>query len=358
MLHGSREAVPSGRLRRQDETCALLVGNWQTSACWTPNRESGTKTAWANLYSGVSAPMPKGYRHIVITVAGLLLCGTAQPNEQRTNAQNSGQLQPTFAPIPDNTPYPDKYADSCYNAKSHDSADLCAQWRAAIAAEKAVNSAWWGNVIGGVGAALSIISLAFVLVALKQTEKSLAAAREANLIARESDRPWLKIEVSPTLRYDDGGGTGTQPQIEHTVTATNIGGSPALDVSVSYSIVTGTMFQVDDEHARLVQSQKARRTFGRTILQGNASTFGENLLRGVIPQRTIHESSSVGRADVQVIECDYVGIIVQYRSVHQSKRSYYVAAFFHVGGNLLPKPKGVARLIEVAGEYHGEVTDD
>jgi hypothetical protein len=87
--------------------------------------------------------------------------------------------------------YPIVESNRCYSAKHHDTADLCAQWRAAIAAEKAADAAKWSNRLSIVGAILSAIGLAFLLRSLRQTETSLAEARTANEIARRSARPYL-----------------------------------------------------------------------------------------------------------------------------------------------------------------------
>jgi len=121
--------------------------------------------------------MLTGYRSIILAL-GLILCGATPPEKQAVHTQAPEQVEPSSSSTPDYTPYPDKYAEACYGSKNHDSADLCAQWRAAIAAEKAAETTRWGNIIAGIGAALSFFSIVLVICALRQTEKSLQIAQK------------------------------------------------------------------------------------------------------------------------------------------------------------------------------------
>lgn len=86
---------------------------------------------------------------------------------------------------------PDFRSDSCYQEPEHDASDLCAQWRAAIAAEQAAERALWSNIISGAAALLSFVGTLAVILALK-------AARDANRIARDTaladNRPWIQIK--------------------------------------------------------------------------------------------------------------------------------------------------------------------
>lgn len=82
-------------------------------------------------------------------------------------------------------PRPDKNDDRCYEADDHDSADLCAQWRAALAAEKAAETAEWGNYVGVASALLSFVSIVLVLIALGQTRKANRISEEEFVKARK-----------------------------------------------------------------------------------------------------------------------------------------------------------------------------
>jgi hypothetical protein len=127
--------------------------------------------------------MPRGYRGIVIAIAGLILAGASPPakNEKQTATANKQEPANSASAVNDiYKPYPDKYADSCYKADDHDSADLCAQWRAAIAAEKAAAATTWANWISTAGAILSFVSIVLVLIALGQTRKANRLTMKAN----------------------------------------------------------------------------------------------------------------------------------------------------------------------------------
>jgi hypothetical protein len=132
---------------------------------------------------------------ILAIVALLILAGATPPHEKRPASNTATQVQPPPAPISEYAPYPHPDSHKCYQSKNHDSADLCAQWRAAVAAEEAAYSAWWGNIVGGGAALLTLISLGFIFYALRQTERSLKQTREANEIARLSNRPWVFIRT-------------------------------------------------------------------------------------------------------------------------------------------------------------------
>lgn len=121
--------------------------------------------------------MLRGYWRIIIAVAGLVLLGAAPPEKRAENAQPTKAIEPPAPPQARYAPYPDRYAESCYQAKDHDTADLCAQWRAATAAEEAADTAWWGNLVGAIAATLSLASVFLVVIALRQTEKSLTIAQ-------------------------------------------------------------------------------------------------------------------------------------------------------------------------------------
>lgn len=113
--------------------------------------------------------MSRGYRGVFLAACGwLILCG-AQPPEKQAEGGNSSQpapLAPTFVlhEEPKNfAAYPDYNPDRCYHSKDHDAADLCAQWRAAIAAEKAAHEARRANLFAIIATMLGTITTGFVV---------------------------------------------------------------------------------------------------------------------------------------------------------------------------------------------------
>lgn len=94
--------------------------------------------------------------------------------------------------------YPDKNAYECYYAKQHDSADLCAQWRAAIAAENSARWTFWAFAISFAGTALSGVALIGLLLSLQQTERSLKEAKDGNDLARQTAKRQLRPYIYPS----------------------------------------------------------------------------------------------------------------------------------------------------------------
>jgi hypothetical protein len=134
--------------------------------------------------------------------------------------------------------YPQVESNKCYNAKDHDVADLCAQWRAAIAGEKAASSASWSNWLAFIGAIASIIGLIALLRSLKQTEHALEAAGEANKIAVQAaenqTRAWLEVDFTLNMK----GQAFRGDLIRGIVSLRNHGPSPALGVTFRICITT------------------------------------------------------------------------------------------------------------------------
>jgi hypothetical protein len=123
------------------------------------------------------------YRGVIVALVGLILAGASPPTKQEKQAATADKQEPAkaAAAISDEyKPQPDMYAESCYKADNHDSADFCAQWRSAIAAEKAADATIWGNSISTAGALLSFVSIVLVLIALGQTRKANRLTMKAN----------------------------------------------------------------------------------------------------------------------------------------------------------------------------------
>jgi hypothetical protein len=129
------------------------------------------------------------YRSVVAALAGLILLTAAnQPTKQskatESEQKNTGAIvktsPPPETPKPPYWPYGNRYSDACYNAKDHDSADLCAQWRAAIAAEKAAGEARIATIASVIATILSAIGVVGLIYTLWQTHGALGEARRGN----------------------------------------------------------------------------------------------------------------------------------------------------------------------------------
>jgi hypothetical protein len=143
--------------------------------------------------------MPRGYRCILVAFVGWLALSGASPPEHRgpTRKADSHQTVPKPSTATDQSkyqPYPNKDADACYKAQDHDAADLCAQWRAAVAAEHAASASGTANYIAAAGALLTFISICLLIWTLVQTQRATKAAEDSAKAAREalgSDRAWI-----------------------------------------------------------------------------------------------------------------------------------------------------------------------
>jgi len=144
--------------------------------------------------------MPRGYRFLIAasglgaliwaTVFGYSLAASNYPNEKRYQAyrypsdDENGAITAISKGI-----HSFEYREPCHNPKGHDESDLCAQWRAANAAE---NSAFWAKwsfsvtVLGAIGLG---ITLWFNL-------KAWEAAKKANEISEDTARRQLRAYVS------------------------------------------------------------------------------------------------------------------------------------------------------------------
>jgi hypothetical protein len=91
--------------------------------------------------------------------------------------------------------YPDLKKGACYQANNHDTADLCAQWRAAFAAEQAARTAEQSLSLNIVGMLLSGIGLGALLITIGQGRTALRRARKANRISERTARRDLRAYV-------------------------------------------------------------------------------------------------------------------------------------------------------------------
>ena len=142
--------------------------------------------------------MSGGYRLFVLAV-GLILCGAQAPQEHSDSKEGTRRVAPalkiqattvpivTTEPSPSFTAYPDYDPDPCYRAKDHNAADLCAQWRSAIAAEKATIETRRSGNWSIVATILSALSLGAVAIALGLTLRN-------NYIIYQSERAFLYLE--------------------------------------------------------------------------------------------------------------------------------------------------------------------
>lgn len=177
--------------------------------------------------------MLRGYRSIVVAVAGLALLAAAPAPNEGGNANKSQPapagdraLERTAGP-PAKQSEPDEYQAPCRDGEYDNRSDLCAQWYAARAARDAANWAWWSLFVGIVGA----VGIVFALV----------LTVESNRIARDTARRQLRAY----LDFDNitlGLATDQRPAAEGTKRARiaikvhNFGQTPAYKVALAYEL--------------------------------------------------------------------------------------------------------------------------
>ena len=136
------------------------------------------------------------YRSILTAAFGIgLLAASNPPTYDAHVAQGGQQAQrppstsatPPKAAEPPYRPYPDAKADSCYKARDHDSADLCAQWRAALAAEKSASEAKRATNWAIFATVLSVLGVGGLILTIWQTHGALGEARRGNRLSMKAN---------------------------------------------------------------------------------------------------------------------------------------------------------------------------
>jgi hypothetical protein len=190
--------------------------------------------------------MLRGYRiAIFAALAGLVFIafGTGfysaslpSPKDERHQsygyANEDGQKPPASIA---NLPKAEQDRTPCVNPQSATESDLCAQWRAAKATEKAANWTLIGVFATMIGTAFLLWQIMLTREAVKDTGDATIAMQEANTIAREAQRPRIAVTVdnncfiplkTPKLALD----------------VTNIGNAAAIITSVAMSWRRSTDF--------------------------------------------------------------------------------------------------------------------
>lgn len=177
--------------------------------------------------------MLRGYRRVILAALGcLILCGAKPPTEQGDGGKRARSTAPapqnpaTPSPTPSATqaaqfsPYSGYNPDPCYHAKDHDAADLCAQWRASIAAEKAAHEARRSTLWSIIATFLSAATVVGLIVTIWQTYGALGEARRGNVLAmRENARSTRRAvagaaETAKALRYAKENAKAAAAQVE------------------------------------------------------------------------------------------------------------------------------------------------
>lgn len=180
--------------------------------------------------------MSRGYRGIIVAAFGwLILCGANPPSEHPQSSKSAQESaptpQPTIAPTPAPaasptpkfTAYGGYNPDRCYHAEDHDAADLCAQWRAAVAAEKAAHEARRSVTWSIVASLLSFATIVGLIVTIWRTSGALKEARRGNrlnlLFERRSRRESraYSTDQATALRIASDNAAATRRLVDATI---------------------------------------------------------------------------------------------------------------------------------------------
>lgn len=134
----------------------------------------------------------------------------------------------------------------CTNPVGHDEADLCAQWRAAIAAERGAWAGEWSMRLTIIGSILSGLGLIALVETLRQGRKALERAQQANLIADNASRVGLRAYLAFNMEVIKVDLDGISPFIELRFSIRNTGQTPAKSFKVSRRLKIGDPFEEEE----------------------------------------------------------------------------------------------------------------
>lgn len=162
--------------------------------------------------------MLRGYRGILTALAGLVLAGAQPPQDSGENPQTQpaeqSQSEPSSAdPAVEQSDEPPKNDQPCRKGEDDRGSDLCAQWKAADAAQSAAEGTWW---LGGFTVLLSALTLGAAVAA------AIFAARAARS-GQAQTRAYLVCEGGEFTSYPE--------MMIYQFQVRNVGQSPALNLS-------------------------------------------------------------------------------------------------------------------------------
>lgn len=192
--------------------------------------------------------MPSGYRSIILAAliglvavsagTGAYVTALNYPQEQGYQAYRYADHEARKAKASSGVDTTE-YRTPCQQPEGHDESDLCAQWRAARAAEE---SAFWtkcGFWIAVIGSGLLLCQIALTRAAVEDTSEATEAMREANRIAKNMAKRQLRAYVTvmpPRINNHPYEGA----MLDFTVTAKNNGVTPAKSLRWAYKFTVAS----------------------------------------------------------------------------------------------------------------------
>ena len=235
---------------------SALGNSWRCGLCAEYQEQA---EPW-QIYSGILGPMPRGNRLLIFASAiglaflgfGLGEYGTAlnyadKERQQPYRYASDKPAEVDEAAAGQTNTQPFEYRTPCENPKGHDESDLCAQWRAAQAAENSALWTKWGFWIAIFGTLGLYWQIVLTRKAVEDTGSATKAMLDSNKIAREgivsNNRAWLSVEaaINSTLVIDEN---APELRISILLTVHNSGGAPATNIDIGAELVMGMAFEL------------------------------------------------------------------------------------------------------------------
>lgn len=211
--------------------------------------------------------MLSGYRGLVaatglaITILafglGLYIASLNYPKEQRHQPYRYATDKPLEVEVSGAIPSQAfEYRTPCQNPKGNNESDLCAQWRAAKAAEESAFWTKWG-FWAGIGGMIGLFwTLYYTREAVRDTSEATAQMRRQNTHAEETAKKQLRayldifdIEKNIERRtdWDEGGAFGYKISIH----INNFGQTPARHVRLAklHGVLIGSLTKAQTDRA-------------------------------------------------------------------------------------------------------------
>lgn len=138
-----------------------------------------------------------GLAFISFGLGAMLVASDAQEKRYaayRYAADKPEEADPSLARVADTKPF--EYRTPCKEPKGKDESDLCAQWRAAYAAEDSASWTKWGLWVAIAGTAGLFWTLYYTRKAVEDTGDATKAMLAQNEISKYAQRPWIEVEIA------------------------------------------------------------------------------------------------------------------------------------------------------------------
>jgi hypothetical protein len=130
--------------------------------------------------------MPRGYRYAIVAALGWLSLTGAAPRENYDTANNSAIREADKAPEQDR---------GCKPGKDDHKSDLCAQWKAADAAQEAANYSFWTLIGTTIGTGLLVWTLWETRSATRRELRAYIAVKPTNMNMHKHGDGIVSIEI-------------------------------------------------------------------------------------------------------------------------------------------------------------------